>query len=75
MQRAVLVPTAWEAGSMQLGVLVPTESEAGSMQHIVQAPTIGKYELRPAVKKLHQLRPQGVFFTCISCFPSCQPQA
>ena len=42
----------------------------------------GKYELRPAVKKLYQLRPkvyashvsvpsQGVRFTCISCVPRC----
>ena len=43
---------------------------------------LGKYELRPAVKKLYQLRPnvsasrvsvasQRVCFTCISCVPRC----
>ena len=42
----------------------------------------GKYQLRPAVKKLYQLRPEvsascvsvvsgGVCFMCISCVPSC----
>jgi hypothetical protein len=32
----------------------------------------GKYELRPTVKKLYHLRPK---VSCISCVPSCQPQA
>ena len=32
----------------------------------------GKYELRPAVKKLYQLRPM-VSASCISCVPRCLP--
>ena len=38
MQRAVLVPTACEAGSMQRAVLVPTACEAGSVQRAVCVP-------------------------------------
>ena len=39
MLRAVLVPTAYEAGSMQRAVLVLTAYEAGSTQRAVRVPT------------------------------------